>query len=87
MARSEQGSRSDLVVTLVVGAGDMPKMTDPPVEAFVASPRPVLVLPGELRVYVEHASTHTDAADWWRRLGVLALHAARWHEDHTGQDN
>lgn len=87
MATSGQASRSDLVATLIVNAADGPKMIDPPVKAFVASPRPVLILPGELRVYVDEASTHTDAADWWRRLAVLALYAGDWHEAHAGENN
>ncbi len=44
MTTSGRTSRSDLVVTLIVDAADVPKMTDPPLNAFVASPRPVMIL-------------------------------------------
>jgi hypothetical protein len=42
---------------------------------------PVLILPGDVHLYLDAHSTDADAADWWYTLGTAAMSASLCYVD------
>ncbi len=80
------GRPSGLSAVLTVNPAETAHVIEPPARSFAMPLRPMMVLPGGLRLCVDHNAPHAAAAQWWRLLGVACVYAAMWHDHHAERD-
>jgi hypothetical protein len=81
---ADQTTRCPVTVTVAADPADPAALLLPPVR-WLFLLRPVLTLPGGVRVCVDSTASDRAAEAWWQALASAAVYAGLWHghRDHT----
>jgi hypothetical protein len=71
---------SQVSTLLVVDTADRPGVQAPPSLGWGLDLRPMLTLPGNVRVVIDGKIGDADAARWWSELSIACMYIGIWHD-------